>query len=433
MTRRADQSQPATGEAVPPGTRGAGGRLAGQQIALLVTGSIAAFKAPVIARLLRQQGAEVKVALSRAAREFVGPATFAGLTGNPVVGDMFDHRLGGELHVDLAAGSHLLLVAPATADVISRLAAGRADDTITATVLCARCPVLVAPAMHPAMWAHPATQRNVAALDQDGRVTRVGPVWGEVATGEVGVGRMAEPEAVLAEVLRQLSASDLSGRRLVISAGPTAEDLDPVRFLGNRSSGKMGYALAERAATRGAKVTLVSGPVALPPPEGVEFVPVRSAANLREALWRALGPDLDQADALVMAAAVADYRPAETSASKLKRDTATLTVELVQNPDILAEIGHSRQGAGPVLIGFALETGSDDAVIDRARGKLRAKRVDLVVANRAGEALERDDNRATLVEADSTQTLEVMPKGNLADHILDWLSQRLSDKSPCQS
>ena len=385
----------------------------------------------MIARLLRQQGAEVRVALSRAAREFVGPATFAGLTGNPVVGDMFEPNLGGELHVDLAGESHLLLIAPATADVISRLASGRADDTITATVLCASCPVLVAPAMHPAMWAHPATVRNVATLEQDGRIQWVGPVRGEVATGEVGVGRMAEPEAVVAEVVRRLSAHDLSGRRLVISAGPTLEDLDPIRFLGNRSSGKMGYALAERAAARGAEVVVVSGPVALPPPAGVEAMAVRSATDMRGALWHALGRNLDQADGLIMAAAVADYRPAETSASKLKRNAPALTVELVQNPDLLAEIGHARQGSAPVLVGFALETGSDEAVVESARGKLRSKRVDLVVANHAGDALGRDDNRATLVGEDFTDALGVMPKGDLADQILNWLSQRWSEQSPC--
>ena len=373
----------------------------------------------------------VRVVLSRAAREFIGPATFAGLTANPVVGGMFDPNLGGERHVDLASESQLLLIAPATADVISRLAAGRADDTITATVLCAGCPVLVAPAMHPAMWSHPATSRNVALLEQDGRIEWVGPVRGEVATGEVGVGRMAEPEVVVAEVLRRLSAGDLKERRIVITAGPTVEDLDPVRFLGNRSSGKMGYALAERAAARGAQVTLVSGPVTLPPPSSVTLVAVRSATEMQNALWQALGPNLDQADALIMAAAVADYRPAEASPSKLKRDADTLTLQLVRNPDLLAEIGRARRGSAPVLVGFALETGSEASVIEHAQGKLRSKCADLVVANHAREALEHDDNRAILVGADTTQSLGTMPKRDLADHILDWLSQRFCERAPC--
>ena len=397
------------------------------RVVLCVTGSIAAFKAPVIARLLGKAGADVDVVLSHCARQFIGPATFSGITGRPVLGSMFDERLGGELHVALGTERSLIVIAPATADLLARLAQGRADDTIAAAVLCARCPVLIAPAMHPAMWKHPATSRNVEVLRASDRIEFVGPVHGEVATGEVGVGRMAEPEHIVARALRRLAPGDLSLRRIVVSAGPTAEDLDPIRFLGNRSSGKMGFALAERALARGAEVTVVSGPVHLPTPPGVRRVDVRSAVAMRGAIWQALGPDLSRADALIMAAAVSDYRPAETCASKLKRSASSMTLELVQNPDILAEVGESRQGRQPVLVGFAAETAEGDALIEYARTKLSSKRVDLIVANPADQALGRDDNQATLVTADSAEALGPRSKLAVADRILDWLVSRFSE------
>jgi phosphopantothenoylcysteine decarboxylase/phosphopantothenate--cysteine ligase len=394
---------------------------------LCVTGSIAAFKSPVIARLLLAAGAEVQVVFSRAAREFIGPATFAGITGKPVLGDMFDRGIGGELHVELGAESSLVLVAPASADLLSRLAAGRASDTITATALCARCRVMLAPAMHPAMWAHPATQRNVTTLSDDGRVLWVGPVHGEVANGETGVGRMAEPEEIVSAVIDHLSASDLSDRHLVVTAGPTVEDLDPVRYLGNRSSGKMGFALAARAAARGARVTLIAGPVALPTPAGVQRVDVRSATAMRDAVWHATGTDLSHTDALIMAAAVSDYRPRETFSSKLKRGPAALSIDLVQNPDILAEVGKARHGPRPLLVGFAVETATPERVIANARDKLSSKGVDLVVANHADDALGRDDNRAILVEPDREEPLPRASKGDLADRILDWVARRFTE------
>jgi phosphopantothenoylcysteine decarboxylase/phosphopantothenate--cysteine ligase len=392
-----------------------------------VTGSVAAFKAPTLARLLRKRGAEVATVLSRAAREFIGPATFAAITERPVIMDMFDPAYGGELHVELGCKSSLILIAPATADVLSRLAAGRADDLITATALCAECQVLVAPAMHPAMWAHPATQRNVTTLRGYGRFEWVGPVRGEVATGQVGLGRMAEPEEVVDSVTRLLSASDLTDRHIVITAGPTAEDLDPVRFIGNRSSGKMGFALAAQAAMRGARVTLIAGPAALATPYGVQRVDVRSAIAMRDAVWQALGPDLSNAHALIMAAAVADYRPAQVACSKIKREASSMTLELVENPDILAEVGHARRGQAPVLVGFALETDDDELVIARARDKLASKRVDLVVANHPADALERDDSRPTLVRADEAVSLGVLSKDDLASQILDFVSTRFTE------
>ncbi len=401
------------------------GRLAGRQLLLGVTGSIAAYKAAVLARLLLRDGARVTPILTRAAREFVGPATFAGLTGHPVLSDMFEPGVGGESHVTLASKSDLYLIAPATADCLARLAAGRADDLLTATALCSKKPLLLAPAMHPSMWDNAATQRNVATLKLDPRITFVGPVTGEVASGESGLGRFAEPEEILAAVRRCLRPQDLLGQHVVITAGPTVEDLDPVRFIGNRSSGKMGFALAERAAERGARVTLLSGPVSLPTPSGVERREVRSALELGQALDAVFGPGLDGADALIMAAAVGDYRPAQLSSSKLKRSTEALQLELTPNPDLLAGLGKRRAGRHPVLIGFAVETGSDEAIIDYARRKLREKRVELVVANRAEEALGRDDNRVSLVESDATKTLTSRPKGEVAEAILDWLARQL--------
>jgi phosphopantothenoylcysteine decarboxylase/phosphopantothenate--cysteine ligase len=404
-------------------------RLLDKRVTLCVTGSIAAYKAVILLRLLQREGASVEVVLSRGASEFVGAATFAGLTGRPPHTDMFAPAQGGELHVDLARRSDLVLIVPATADVISRLAAGRADDLVAALALCAKCPVLLAPAMHPNMWEHRATQRNVELLAQDAKVGFVGPVQGEVASGETGIGRMAEPELILGFVVSRLTQPTLRRRHLVITAGPTAEDIDPVRTITNRSSGKMGFAIAERAAMHGARVTLISGPVALPTPSGVTRVDVRSALAMRGAIWQALHPDLSAADALIMAAAVADYRPAETHATKLKRGEGSLQLELQPNPDLVAEIGEARRGQLPVLVGFALETDSDEGVVSHAREKLAKKKVDLVFANRADESLERDDVRALLVSPDDVNDLGILPKEDAADRLLDWLATRLRERS----
>jgi len=404
-------------------------RFEGKRITVCVTGSVAAYKAVLLVRSLLKEGAIVEVVLSHAAREFVGPATFSGLTGRRVFMDMFDPDRPGEVHVSLAARTDLLLVVPATADVLARFASGRADDLVTALVLCATCPVLVAPAMHPSMWSHPATQRNVETLVKDRRIGFVGPVVGEVASGDSGLGRMAEPEQIAHQASAQFAGISLAGKHIVISAGPTVEDLDPVRFVGNRSSGKMGFALAERAKVFGAKVTLVAGPVNLPTPNGVQRIDVRSALSMRSALWQALSPDLSAADALIMTAAVADYRPAQSHASKLKRGPEPMTLELLPNPDLLEEIGHARKDRKPVLIGFALETDTDEKVIQLARGKLAAKHVDLVVANHASESLGRDDIRAMLVTPTDCSPLPLLSKEQAADRILGWLAARLREKT----
>ena len=399
--------------------------LRGRTITLCVTGSIAAYKSVLLLRRLVAEGARVEVVLTDAAREFVGPATFAGLTGRPVFGSMFAAERAGEPHVELAKASDLVLIVPATADVLARLAQGRADDLTGALVLCARCPVLAAPAMHPSMWEHPATVRNVHTLAADGRVSFVGPVEGEVASGDVGLGRMAEPDAIVEAAARLLAKGPLSGARVLVTAGPTTEDIDPVRYVGNRSSGKMGFAIAERAVELGATVTLIAGPVELATPRGVTRVDVRSAESLRAALWQALGPDLSGADALVMAAAVADYRPAAPSQTKLRRSAEPLTLELVPNPDLLAEIGRARRTTRPLLVGFALGTESDEEALVTARAKLSEKRVDLVVANHAGESIGRDDIRAMLVGATTSETVATGPKRALADRILAFVAHEL--------
>jgi phosphopantothenoylcysteine decarboxylase/phosphopantothenate--cysteine ligase len=413
------------------------GFLAGRTVALALTGSIAAYKAVEVARALVKAGCRVLPVMTDSAARFVGPVTLAGITGEAVAMDMWDASFAGEMHVSLAQRADAIAIVPATADVLARLAQGRADDLVTALALCARGPVLAAPAMHPRMWEHPATRRNVAELEAQGRVTLVGPVSGEVASGETGMGRMAEPEVIAAVILAALAPKDLAGKRVLVTAGPTLEDLDPVRFLGNRSSGKMGFAVAERAAARGAHVTLVAGPVALATPWGVRRRDVRGTLEMRGALWEELGKDLAGADALVMSAAVADHRPAEVSTRKTKKSAASpgqgrnekaaspASIAIVENPDLLAEIGAARTRSLPFLVGFAVETEQGAGLVEYARRKLRDKKVDLVVANAAGDSFARDDNRATLVDSSGAEELPQMAKPALADVILDRVAASL--------
>lgn len=426
--RRAFPSNAEAGGAEPSVARFA--RFAGRHITLCVTGSVAAYKAALLLRLLREEGAEIDVVMTESAKQFVGEATFSGLSGRAVYTRMFDAAVGGEIHVELGKRTDLVLIVPATADTISRLASGRADELVTALALCTSAPVLVAPAMHPTMWSHPATQRNVKTLAADGRTGFVGPVTGPVASGDSGLGRMAEPEVIVAFAAAQLSPAPLRGRHVVVTAGPTAEDIDPVRSVTNRSSGKMGFALAARAAILGARVTLIAGPVSLPTPVGVQRIDVRAASTMQSALWQTLLPDLSGADALIMAAAVADYRPLQTHAGKLKRDQSGLVLELVPNPDLLAEVGHAREGELPVLVGFALETDTDERVVQSARTKLMKKRVDLVVANQARESLGRDDIRALLVSATDCEVIEQTSKDAAADRILGYVAARLRERKP---
>ncbi len=388
-----------------------------------VGGGIAAFKAPAVLRELGRRGARVRVAMTRAAQRFVGPATFMGLTGEPPLLDLWQGP--GEPHVQWGAWADAILVAPATADLLARAAAGMADDPVLATVACARGTVLWAPGMHGRMWRRASVRRAVERLRADGD-RFVGPERGPLANGEVDEGRMSEPEALVESLAQLFVEPDLKGLHVVVSAGPTVEDLDPVRFLSNRSSGRMGYALARRAVERGARVTLVSGPTTLRAPPGVCLRPVRSALQMRAAVREAAAA----ADAVIMAAAVADYRPERVAPDKIKKEEGALHLRLVRNPDILAELGRARAGASrPVLVGFALE--SRDAV-ESARRKLRGKGVDLVVANLAETALGSERSEAWLVTAEGVVPTGLLSKEALADRILDFVRERHATSVPEQ-
>lgn len=390
-----------------------------RRIVVGIGGGIAAFKAVEIVRELGRRGAEVRVAMTESASLFVGPVTFAGLTGRPAVLDLWDPSYAGEVHVELGAFADAMIVAPATMNLLARAAAGLADDVVLATYACARAPVFFAPAMHTRMWEQPSTQRNLAFLRAAGAHV-VGPVAGALASGEIGMGRMAEPVDIVDAVeARFEQVRDLAGRRILVTAGPTVEDLDPVRFLGNRSSGRMGYAIAERAARRGAEVLLVSGPVTLPRPPGVEVIEVRSALEMHAAVLSRQ----TNVDAIVMAAAVADYRPVERATSKQKKSDGPITIELTRNPDILRELGASRTGNRPVLVGFAVET---DDLLRYARGKLEAKNCDLIVANEARVGFGGEDNQVVLVGPEGDEALPPMSKAEVGDRILDRVSTLLS-------
>ncbi|HJV05167.1 MAG TPA: bifunctional phosphopantothenoylcysteine decarboxylase/phosphopantothenate--cysteine ligase CoaBC [Actinomycetota bacterium] len=393
--------------------------LAGRRVLLGVTGGIAAYKAAYLARLLRERGAEVQVVMTPSALRFVGADTFAALTGRPVHSEVFE-RTEAVLHVRLAREADVAVVAPATANALARMAGGLADDLLTSTLLEVTGPVVVAPAMHVGMWGNPATRANLATLRERG-VTVVGPVEGPLAAGDEGMGRMAEPEDIAAAVERAASehAGPLAGRRVLVTAGPTHEPIDAVRFIGNRSSGKMGFAVAREAARRGAAVTLVAGPTHLSDPPGVEVVRVETAEEMRDVVLARL----DDADAVVKAAAVADWRPKETAEGKLKKDAGAPEILLEPTPDILRELGE-RKGER-VLVGFAAETEDLEAA---GREKLRSKHLDVVVVNevgRPGTGFEADTNRAMILSADGRdEPLREWTKADLAAAIcdrLEWL------------
>ena len=382
-----------------------------------VAGGIAAYKACELLRLFTESGYAVRVVPTAAALRFVGVPTWAALSGQPVVADVFTdaHEVP---HVALGRHADLVVVAPATADLLARAAHGIADDLLTNTLLTARCPTVYAPAMHTEMWEHPATVVNVATLRERGAVV-IEPATGRLTGADTGKGRLPEPEEIFAvarAVLRRGGPvrPDLAGRHVVVTAGGTREPLDPVRYLGNRSSGKQGYAFARTAIARGARVTLVAANVALPDPAGVEIVPVGTTAELRDAT---LAAAVD-ADVVIMAAAPADYRPVRYQPQKIKKDGAAPTLELVTNPDIAAELGATRR-PGQLLVIFAAET--HDAVAS-GRAKLARKRADLVVVNEVGEgrAFGTDDNAATVLDADGKATeLSARPKEELADAVWD--------------
>jgi phosphopantothenoylcysteine decarboxylase/phosphopantothenate--cysteine ligase len=377
-----------------------------------VGGGIAAFKSVELVRELGRRGAQVKVAMTDSATRFVGPITFTGLTGQTTITNLWDPSYAGEIHVALADWADALVIAPATANLLARAANGLADDVVLASLACADCPVLIAPAMHERMWKRPSTQRNLERLRGDG-VRVVGPVEGPLANGRIGMGRMAEPAQIVDALSQALAtANDFSGVTLIISAGPTLEDIDPVRFLSNRSSGRTGYAVAGAARDRGAHVVLVTGPTALHPPADIEVVHVRSAIDMQAAITAAL----PTADVVIMTAAVADYRPAQARANKIKKHGDSMHIELVKNPDILAELGRRRTGKRPVLVGFAMET---EEVAAYGRKKLIDKHVDLVVANEARVAFGGENTQATLISLAGDDVLPPMAKLELAHRILD--------------
>jgi phosphopantothenoylcysteine decarboxylase/phosphopantothenate--cysteine ligase len=396
-------------------------------VVLCVGGGIAAYKACEIARVVVRGGGTVRVAMTPAATRFVGPLTFQALSGAPVLTDLLDPAAESTYgHLAMARMADLMIVAPATADLLARLRAGMADDAVTTSVLAATCPVLLAPAMNTRMWRNAATQENVAALRGRG-YHLVGPAAGELADGDVGEGRMAEPADVGAAAARLLGRLDLAGRRVLVTAGPTREPIDPVRFISNPSTGKMGYAIARTAASRGAEVVLVSGPTALPDPDGVRVVRVVTA----EEMSAAVGTALDGLDLFVGAAAVSDYRPREISPQKRKKGPADETLVLSRTPDILAGLGQRFAGqvGAPVLVGFAAET---EEVIARAREKLKRKGCDLVVANKVGApgaGFGSDTNRVALVSATELAEIEG-PKEKVAEAILDWILPVLDGRRP---
>jgi phosphopantothenoylcysteine decarboxylase / phosphopantothenate---cysteine ligase len=390
------------------------GTLDGRELILGVTGSIAAYKAVYLLRELTRGGARVTVCLSEHAREFVGPLTFRTLSGRPVLTNLFDPQSEAAVeHVTLAEQAAAVVVAPATANLLGKAAHGIADDFLTTMLLAARCPVVMAPAMDGGMWQHPAVVANVATLRSRGVVV-LEPDAGALASGLSARGRLPEVEAIVEAVLDVLApARDLAGERVVVTAGPTREPIDPVRYISNRSSGRMGYALAAAAGRRGAQVTLVSGPTTLVPPTAATFVPVQTAEEMREAVLQHAA----RASIVIKAAAVADYRVLQPAEQKIKgkRD---LTLELTPNPDILAEV--AARAAGGFVVGFAAETND---VVANARAKLQAKGIDLLVANdvsRRDIGFDAEDNEVLLIDRwGGSRALPRMPKSAVADAILD--------------
>jgi phosphopantothenoylcysteine decarboxylase/phosphopantothenate--cysteine ligase len=391
------------------------------RITMGVTGGVAAYKAAELVRLLQQDGFTVEVVMTRGAREFITPLTFAALSGQKVITDLFEESPSGEAnvesaieHIAVAQRTDLLLVAPATADILAKFARGMADDFLTTLYLATTAPVIVAPAMNVNMWNHPATQENIEMLRARG-VKIVNPDEGYLACGMIGAGRLAGQQEIVAAVRQTLhTQKDFEGEKMLVTAGPTCEDLDPVRYLTNRSSGKMGYAVAAAAARRGAKVSLVSGPVNLETPAGVERVSVRTAEEMRHSVV----DRLPESTIAIFAAAVADYRPAETHTEKMKRNREPLTIRLEPTPDILAEAAETK--GDRLIVGFAAET---EHVAENARKKLVAKNADLIVANDVtaeGAGFDHDTNIVTLFSRDGRDlALPKLGKSAVAQRILD--------------
>lgn len=400
--------------------------LRGRRLLLGITGGIAAYKAAELARLLVKDGAEVQVVMTRAAGAFVGVMTLQAITGRPVREALFDAQHEAAMgHIELARWAELVVIAPATADFLAQMAAGMARDLLSTLCLATTAPLVVAPAMNQAMWRHAATQANVALLQSRG-VIFLGPDEGAQACGDVGPGRMLEPEDIRLALGANLAGGRLAGRRVLLTAGPTREALDPVRFLGNRSSGRMGFALAAALVAEGASVTLVAGPVSLPTPAGVERIDVVSALQMREAVFTSLpGTAI-----FIACAAVADFRPAAAAVKKIKKTSETLTLELIRNPDILSEV--AALPVRPFCVGFAAET---DDVEAYAQAKLRAKRLDMIAANRVGasQGFEVDDNALLVIWEGGQQSLPQQPKSRLAAQLVNLIVDRFDAQTAAEN
>ena len=389
------------------------------RVVLGLTGGIAAYKAAELTRLLVKEGIAVDVVMTPAAIQFIAPMTLQALSGNPVLTDLWDSGAANAMgHIELSRHADAIVVAPASADFIAKLAHGQADDLLSTLCLARDCPLLIAPAMNRQMWMHVATQRNVAQIKADG-VAILGPGSGDQACGEIGDGRMLEPEEILAALIASAQPKLLSGKHVVVTAGPTYEAIDPVRGITNRSSGKMGFALAQACAESGAAVTLIAGPTSLANPGGVTRVDVRSAAEMAAAV----DAQMHACDIFISVAAVADYAPAQTHASKLKKSDRSLTLTLQPTVDILASVAARRDA--PYCVGFAAETND---VNENAEAKRRRKKVPLLIANRAQDTLGQDDNEVTLLDDAGAHALPRMGKLALARRLVAEIAQRFASK-----
>lgn len=386
-----------------------------KKVLLGITGGIAAYKAAELCRRLVQDGIEVHVVMTEAARAFITPVTMQALSGNPVFTDMWDPRVPDNMgHIELSRGKDVIVVAPATADFMAKLAHGLADDLLSSLCLARECPLLIAPAMNRQMWDYAATRRNAAQLERDGVIV-VGPASGDQACGEVGMGRMVEADEIAATVSALLAPKILSGMHIVVTAGPTFEAIDPVRGITNRSSGKMGYAIARAAVAAGARVTLVSGPTMLAAPAGAQRIDVTSASEMFDAVKR----HIDRADIFIGVAAVGDYRPARQSEQKLKKSARNVNIELTPNPDILAHVAALPNA--PFCVGFAAES---ENLLENAEAKRRSKKLPLLVANLVQQAVGSDENELTLLDDNGAHPLPRSSKDALARQLIAHIAKR---------
>lgn len=390
-----------------------------KSILLGICGGIAAYKSAYLVRLLQDRGYQVQAMMTEAATHFVTPVTFQALTNQVVLTDIWDPRIPNRMaHIEATRQADAMLIAPATANVIAKLAAGFADDLLTTTALARNCPLLVAPAMNREMWAQAATQRNIKQLEQDGIIV-IGPASGSQACGEIGEGRMEEPEIIATVIDRALTSKSWAGRQVLITAGPTMEAIDPVRAITNHSSGKMGYALAEALIKKGADVTLISGPVAITPPYGVRLISVMSAEEMLNAVMKYV----TDCQVFFSVAAVADYKPATSHSQKIKKNTQDLTLELMPTVDILATVASLAHA--PFCVGFAAETNS---VEDYAKQKRLIKNIPVIIANHAQQALGHDDNEVTIIDDSGQYPLVKANKSVIAEQIIDHVVKLLNRK-----